>query len=249
MGQAIESIARSVATLLWPSILILAIVLFRKQFRAILRRIARSERAKVDLGKGFVKIEVEGGLKAAATLGAGTAVERMKSELKEMLERGETITAEILDRLAAAAATERDIQRVVASVATAAQPAAVAHSVGKRILWVDDIPKNNEYGVRALRAQGLEVVECRSTREALEEVKRGPFDVIITDMYREGDGVDPHRAGYVLKDELRKAGVTAPIILSTSDPNEAQAKASGFFNATNTQEGVFRLVLEATGRS
>ncbi len=119
----------------------------------------------------------------------------MKDELEVMLKRGETITAEILDRLVAA--TERDIQRVVTSVATAAGCAAVARSVGKHILWVDDIPQNNEYGVRALRAQGFEVVECQSTREALEEVKRGPFDVIITDMYREGDGVDPNKAGYV----------------------------------------------------
>jgi CheY-like chemotaxis protein len=245
MGQAIESFARSVATLLWPSILILAIVLFTKQIRAILERIAQSEKTKVVISGAI--FEWEGALKTAATLGAGTAVERMKDELEVMLKRGETITAEILDLLVAA--TERDIQRVVTSVATAAGCAAVARLVGNHILWVDDIPQNNEYGVRALRAQGFEVVECQSTREALEEVKRGPFDVIITDMYWEGDGVDPHRAGYVLKDELRKAGVTAPIILSTSDPNEAQAKAFGFFNATNTQEGVFRLVLEATGRS
>jgi hypothetical protein len=46
MNQAIESIARSVTTLLWPSIFILAIVLFQKQIKAILERIALSDIAK-----------------------------------------------------------------------------------------------------------------------------------------------------------------------------------------------------------
>jgi hypothetical protein len=56
MGQAIESFARSVATLLWPSILILAIVLFTKQIRAILERIAQSEKTKVVISGAIFEV-------------------------------------------------------------------------------------------------------------------------------------------------------------------------------------------------
>lgn len=57
---------------------------------------------------------------------------------------------------------------------------------GSQILWVDDNPDNNLYERRILRSFGIFVDLARSTDEALTMLTQTKYDVIISDMNREG---------------------------------------------------------------
>src|SRR3954453_11852878 len=53
------------------------------------------------------------------------------------------------------------------------------------VLWVDDHPENNAYETKAPVDKGIEVVQVRSTAEALTRIRtHRPFDVVISDMGR-----------------------------------------------------------------
>lgn len=98
----------------------------------------------------------------------------------------------------------------------------------KKVLWVDDKPKNNSYLATTLRDQGHEVVIALSTVEGISKFQDNQFDAIISDMGRpEGEkaGIDlakiiraqdtsiPYfiycggRAAYNLRKEAHEAGV------------------------------------------
>jgi CheY-like chemotaxis protein len=151
----------------------------------------------------------------------------------------------------------RELQNRVAEAQEAAEGAsqqatlalaatgAIGQIGGKRVLWVDDEPQNNEHGIKALQAQGIEVVTCKTTQEALEKVQSGQFNVIITDQLRYEDGIRKDRAGYELIGQLQKAGIKVPVILSTASPNREEAHNLGFYDTATTQQGVFELVMKA----
>lgn len=81
----------------------------------------------------------------------------------------------------------------------------------KSILWVDDHPENNRYGVTYFRNNGIEVGIALSTNQALDLIEHNSYAVIISDMdRREGP-----REGYVLLDTLRERGDTTPFIFFT----------------------------------
>lgn len=60
---------------------------------------------------------------------------------------------------------------------------------GFRILWVDDSPANNDVERRFLRSAGATVVNALSTAEAMRELGRDDFDVMVTNFRRDGSPV------------------------------------------------------------
>ena len=63
----------------------------------------------------------------------------------------------------------------------------------KRILWVDDSPKNNSFIVASLEEKGAKVDIALSTEEGLQKFRAFPYDIVISDMGRpEGEkaGID-----------------------------------------------------------
>ena len=107
----------------------------------------------------------------------------------------------------------------------------------KRILWVDDRPKNNSLLVASLEERGVTVDVALTTEEGIEKFKGSEYDIIISDMGRpesEKAGIDFTKkvrtlnqvvpiyifcggwAARNLKDESLKAGVTAITSSSTT---------------------------------
>ncbi|WP_424626119.1 response regulator [Achromobacter marplatensis] len=79
----------------------------------------------------------------------------------------------------------------------------------KRILWVDDEPKNNSYLVAGLTERGAMVDTALSTDEAVAKIKTVNYDIVISDMGRpEGD-----QAGLDLTRQLKELSVQAPIYI------------------------------------
>ena len=93
-------------------------------------------------------------------------------------------------------------------------PAAAALSIEqprskKRVLWVDDRPKNNSFLVAAIEDKGAKVEIALSTDEALSKIQKEDFDIVISDMGRpEGD-----HAGLDLANRLKAMKIAIPIYI------------------------------------
>jgi len=81
------------------------------------------------------------------------------------------------------------------------------------VLWADDNPANNAYEMAKLRKDGVQVIEARSTAEAMATLDSGrpPIDVVITDLGRTENGRYVSDAGLQLIRDARKAGFDKPI--------------------------------------
>lgn len=85
-------------------------------------------------------------------------------------------------------------KRLNLGTARAAPPiAAPPPTSGKRILWVDDKPKNNSYLMATLEERGVRVDTALSTDEGVAQFKKMAYDIVVSDMGRpesEKAGID-----------------------------------------------------------
>ncbi|GAB2597264.1 response regulator [Nitrincola alkalisediminis] len=101
--------------------------------------------------------------------------------MEEASEQQRKIVNDVQSRLAA---IEKHLERKEEiSLNTEAQP--VARS--KRILWVDDTPKNNSYLVASLQEMGHIVDIALDTEEGIRKFEESPYDIVISDMDRPED--------------------------------------------------------------
>lgn len=94
---------------------------------------------------------------------------------------------------------------------------------GKRILIVDDEKKVAFFLQESLEGLGgnYQVVSVETGEQALKEIGRGPFDLVVTDLRMPGIN------GLELIERLRRVSPATPIILITaygSDEVEAEAR-------------------------
>jgi CheY-like chemotaxis protein len=57
---------------------------------------------------------------------------------------------------------------------------------GAPILWIDDTPENNVNEMSILTAFGAKIETAKTSKEADEKLRKGHFEVLISDMEREG---------------------------------------------------------------
>ncbi len=76
-----------------------------------------------------------------------------------------------------------------------------------KILIVDDEANTLASLSRAFRLSGHEAVVCDNAERALELAQTQPFDLILSDV------VMPRRDGLLLLEDLKTAGVTAPVVM------------------------------------
>jgi CheY-like chemotaxis protein len=95
--------------------------------------------------------------------------------------------------------------------ATSSPPGSVdtAALVERRVLWVDDVPENNDYPRQILEEAGVKFVLATTTDDALRVLQERRPDLIISDMGRHGD----QTAGIKLLRELKRRGNTVPVII------------------------------------
>lgn len=82
-------------------------------------------------------------------------------------------------------------------------------SSSKRILWVDDSPKNNSYLVASLEERGARVDIALSTAEGIAMFKKQHYDIVLSDMGRpEGE-----KAGIDLTQKIKAISPGTPIFI------------------------------------
>jgi CheY-like chemotaxis protein len=79
----------------------------------------------------------------------------------------------------------------------------------KRVLWVDDKPKNNSFLVASLEERGVRVDTALSTDEGVAKFKKAPYDIVLSDMGRpEGE-----KAGIDLAKRIKAISPITPIFI------------------------------------
>ncbi len=221
--RLIDTVTKLLAVLIWPGVAVLILVRFGSSFRDFVANLGELSLK----GAGFEASAKRKQVEAAAALAVAAA---------SRPEPGSTPEAVAKDARAAF--------NVVTEVAT---PRAIRRAENSTVLWVDDNPNNNVHERTALEALGVKFELALSTDEALEKLKRRPYDAIISDMGRPPDS----RAGYTLLDKLRESGDHTPFIIyagSRAPEHRAEARRHGAVGCTNRPDELFEMVLSALGR-
>ncbi len=111
-----------------------------------------------------------------------------------------------------------------------------------QILWIDDHPENNLNERRMFRQLKVEIDSATSTDEAMRMVRNGNYDLVLSDMNREGDAT----AGLKFLEQLRKEQTT-PVIFYVG-VSEAKGVPVQAFGITNRPDELLHLTLDALER-
>lgn len=196
--KSLAALLESASKVAWPLLALYVLWLF---YPAV-SRLIESRGFKVKVGEMEVTVQDVSNQLATQVADLQKKVEELRRQLGQVQEP-QSITPEGM--------SPGDI--AAPRVDPASTPFAPAP---RRILWVDDTPANVAFQVARLRAEGIEVMEAKTTGEALGHVAQLPFALVITDMGRNEDGSFHARAGLELISELRAAGSRLPVYVFSS---------------------------------
>ncbi len=137
------------------------------------------------------------------------------------------------DLQSAVASLER---RMAAMVDNGTQSESIGPSRVRRILWVDDYPKNNAYLVALLEQKGIVVDTALSTDEAVARFRTQPYDVVISDMGRS----EGNKAGIDLLKHIRVVDAAVPFFIFCS------ARAALAYRSEALAEGATEITSSST---
>jgi CheY-like chemotaxis protein len=232
-------IIEAIGSLLWPllvAVLIWRLVPLLPGLVTDLRHALRTRAFSVRVG--------------AAELSVEEATELLRRQVTDLQRQVESQVAAPAPAPAAPAAS-----RPPPTAGAAAPDQAAAQAPwGARplVLWVDDRPDGNAFEMARLRDDGVELLQARSTDEALDvlALRRG-VQAVVTDLGRtEGGEYRPH-AGLALLRRLRDEGLEQPVLVYTSrrgvERERADALAAGAAVVTSSPVELFASLRSALG--
>lgn len=212
--ERLADVLSALAALAWPAVV--AVLLY--ELRSPLRKLVESASAR----RFTLKVAGNELSMEEATEQQGRVLQDLQLKLAELEQRlgaapPPMSMPKVAGRAPAGAAAG------AASVPADGLPAAA----GRRLLWVDDVPRNNAYLVAALRAQGVQVDTALDTDEALARFQADPYDVVVSDMARGGD----RQAGIALTRRLKALAPQLPVYIycgvETAHNRREEALAAG----------------------
>ncbi|MFG3342988.1 response regulator [Glycomyces sp. NPDC048151] len=117
---------------------------------------------------------------------------------------------------------------------------------GGAILWADDHPEWNDSLVRLFRTAGITVDPVASTDEAMRALGKRSYDLVITDMRREGEP-DGDAAGMRLVDRMVTAGIPTPAVFFSENSAAHAAPHPRAITTTSSPEKLVDIVVEFVG--
>lgn len=212
--RLIDAVAHLLGVLLWPAVVVFLALRFGRPIAGFLRNVG-----EFNVKAAGVEATAKSREVAAAALAAADTV--------RAIEDGATIEASDPDDIAEALPGSRALRRLQ----------------GARVLWVDDRPGNNRFERQALEAFGIRIDLSESTGDALAEMARRSYDLVISDMGRPPDA----RAGYTLLERLRREGHRTPFIIyagSRAPEHVEEARRRGALGCTNRPRELIRMVTD-----
>ena len=135
--------------------------------------------------------------------------------------------------------TETERTRVLRRASFAAE---VLH--GAQVLWVDDHPSNNLNERQILRSYGVFIDLARSSEEALDMLEETRYDLVISDMGKQGIKDE----GLRFLEEMQRSKHARPLIFYTVYAPETWKKARAAFGITNRPDQLLHYVIDILER-
>lgn len=222
--KIIDVVISFLQVIAWPLVILIILLILRSPLKQFLENIG-----EINLKAGPFETTARRQqqiIEASASLGAAT--EHWQEEI-----RGDKPPPD-----------PEKMKQIADRIARLMTPAAVQRLEGATALWADDRPMLTSYERRALEALGMQITISKTTEDALEQLQRKTFDVIITDMSRPPD----RQAGYTLLEKIRSMGITTPLIIYASGKKQEyidEAKRRGAFGTTNEPQELLEMVIKA----
>ena len=115
---------------------------------------------------------------------------------------------------------------------------------GARVLWIDDNPGSTYYERQALISLGAEVLFCDNTASALHLARQINFDLVISDMERDGDST----AGLSGIRELQAINPACRVVIYLLQLDEARGIPAGAFGITNRPDELLHITMDVLER-
>lgn len=215
-------ILEGIATLLWPIITIILIVVLIVLFRPAIAAIIESAKSrKFTLRIGGQELTMDEVSKQQRNV--ITDVQTQVSELRHKIEGDAQVTTTL---------SESSGRRLGRNMA---------------ILWVDDNPKNNSYYIQQFSDMNVKVDLALSTSEGLRRFNEGQYTLVISDMGRQEKDSFNLTAGLDLLKEIRSSNPDIPFIIfttsSTVRKHASQAKELGVNLITSSGTAIMGILL------
>jgi CheY-like chemotaxis protein len=115
---------------------------------------------------------------------------------------------------------------------------------GSRLLWIDDKPEGNAGEMKLLRKLGVVVDTAVSSEDAREMLSKFHYDVIVSDVDREGRSHE----GLSFLQSLVGTRLFRYTIFYVGQVDEKQPIPVGAFNITNRPDKLLHLIMDALER-
>ncbi|MET7744087.1 response regulator [Streptomyces sp. NPDC005385] len=175
----------------------------------------------------------------------GTLIQRLVPRLTAVRALGVEIelAAELLDR------AQDESQSTVTATARRTALGRLEHAAdvlqGGKILWVDDRPEGNVPLVDLFRAASMTVDVTLSTEEATPLFRRRPYDIIVSDIDRDGD----RQAGIKMLRVLEQYKIDVPVLIYTGRFDPERGVDRRIFAATTAPVELVHYVIDLMERA
>lgn len=115
---------------------------------------------------------------------------------------------------------------------------------GTRVLWVDDVPENNEAEVKLLKALDVEVQQVTTSADADNFLKIRHYLLVITDFAREGAPT----TGIAFAKQVAARSAAPPVIGYVGTDQTQLPRPPHFFGVTNRPDHLMQLVCDVAQR-
>ena len=115
---------------------------------------------------------------------------------------------------------------------------------GSQVLWVDDIPSSIISELRILRSLGMFIDQVQTSKEALSMLSRIKYDVVISDIYREGNKDE----GVRFLSKMRELGIYRWTIFYIRNFIEEKGVPPYAFGITNRPDHLLHLIFDVIER-
>lgn len=116
---------------------------------------------------------------------------------------------------------------------------------GSRVLWIESRPDQVSWEKQALEELGVTVRAVRTTKDALEQLRGGTFDLILSNVHRGGDP----GAGTDALPYLQKIAPDVPVVFYVPQLNEGEETPQGASGITDQPDELLHLVLDQIERA
>ena len=233
--EGTPALINSIATILWPLIVIIILLLFRKSVLGILES-ARGRKFTFKVGEMELSMDEFSKQQGDMIKDLQTRVNKLQRQMepKDDALNKAALSEEELDF----DDRRREVRRAEDAPKTASKPNAESVTLDidddiSDILWVDDNPKNNAFLIDSLHYHGVSVSTAKDTKEAIDRFEHGAFDCVISDSCRhEGKKVENCQAGFELASRIRRMDEKVRIYIYTDEVNEKMKKKARNVGAT-----------------